>query len=231
MLNALHSREGPLLVESRLSGRRAGCRQRMAVDCVARTRNGQKRRAGPGLKDHSPAPGPTRPPDERLRPLWLSNLRRCAASRRRSSASGKAPPRRTGVTCVRLGRRWQAVQVRCKGPSHARTAGAANAQVRFRPASPGVISGAGKRHSRCLCLPASPGLLGRNLQIRAGPATSCTLTLIECARYLEAEGLTVQARLPVMKAALTAPRPSAIAALSRPLDEDLAPLTDPSKSA
>ena len=72
MLDALRSsHERALLELRRLPLRRPDCRHRLSADCVAWPGDGQQGRAGPGLEDRSPAAGPSRPADERLRPLRL----------------------------------------------------------------------------------------------------------------------------------------------------------------
>jgi len=71
MLDALRSHERALLKLGRLPLRWADCGHRLPAGCVPWPGDRQQRRAGPGLEDRSPAPGPSGPADERLRPLRL----------------------------------------------------------------------------------------------------------------------------------------------------------------
>ena len=71
----LNARERALLEWGRLPLRRTDVWQRLSVDSIAWPSDRQQRRAGPSLKDRSPAPGPSGPADEWLRPLKLSNVR------------------------------------------------------------------------------------------------------------------------------------------------------------
>ena len=71
MLDALCSDERALLELRRLLLRWADCGHRLPADCAAWPGDRQQRRAGPGLEDRSPAPCPSGPADERLRPLRL----------------------------------------------------------------------------------------------------------------------------------------------------------------
>ena len=158
MLGALDSRERALLERRRLPLCGTDGGQRLSADCVPWPGDGQQCRASPGLKDRPPAPGPSRPADKWLRPLRLSNVRRCAASLGRARWSGEPSSRRT---CVALGCRSRAV-CRREAPSHATTARARTAgsgrELHRRKLSSGRANVRADVRARC----ARPGLLDTN---------------------------------------------------------------------